>query len=40
MKCDLNGYYRRKIDDKNRLVYRVGDDGIEILACRDHYEDK
>ncbi|MDR3280468.1 MAG: Txe/YoeB family addiction module toxin [Synergistaceae bacterium] len=40
LKGELSGYCRRKIDGKNCLVYRVVDEGIEILACRDHYEDK
>jgi toxin YoeB len=41
LKGDLSGYWSRKIDDKNRLVYRVKDDGdIEIIECRGHYGDK
>jgi toxin YoeB len=38
---DLSGYWSRHIDDKNRLVYRILDDGIiEIHTCRSHYGDK
>jgi toxin YoeB len=38
---DLSGYWSRHIDDKNRLVYRILDDGIiEIHTCRSHYSDK
>lgn len=40
LKGDLSGCYRRKIDDKNRLVYRVADEAIEILTCKDHYGDR
>jgi toxin YoeB len=38
---DLSGYWSRRIDDKNRLVYRILDGGIiEIHTCRSHYGDK
>jgi toxin YoeB len=38
---DLSGYWSRQIDYKNRLVYRILDDGvIKIHACRSHYGDK
>jgi len=34
------GAYSRRIDEKNRLVYRSGDDGtIEIVSCKGHYDD-
>ena len=32
--------YSRRIDDKNRLVYRVEDGKITIETCVGHYEDK
>jgi toxin YoeB len=38
---DLSGYWSRRINDKNRLVYRILDSGIiEIHTCRSHYGDK
>ena len=37
---DFAGWYSRRIDDKNRLVYRIVSDNIEILQCRNHYDDK
>lgn len=40
LKGDLQGYWSRRIDDSNRLVYRVRDGRIEILQCRSHYGDK
>ncbi len=40
LKDNLNGYWSRRIDDKNRLVYKVGNDIIEIYQCKGHYEDK
>ena len=36
--CD--GCWSRRIDEKNRLVYTVGDDNdIIIISCKGHYED-
>ncbi|WP_227063711.1 Txe/YoeB family addiction module toxin [Acinetobacter pittii] len=35
---DLSGFWRRRIDEKNRLVYEVTDSAITILSCRYHYE--
>lgn len=40
LKGDLQGYWSRRIDEKNRLVYRINDNRIEILQCRTHYGDK
>lgn len=40
LKGDLQGYWSRRIDDVNRLVYRITDNRIEILQCRSHYGDK
>ncbi|MBK2029388.1 Txe/YoeB family addiction module toxin [Francisella noatunensis] len=37
LKANLSGYWSRRIDDKNRLVYSVEDDSIIILSCRYHY---
>ena len=34
---DLAGFWSRRIDDVNRLVYRVKGDRIEIVQCRGHY---
>jgi toxin YoeB len=32
------GEYSRRIDGKNRLVYRyLEDDTVEVLSCRGHY---
>jgi toxin YoeB len=40
LKGELSGLWSRRIDDANRLLYRVSDDAIEIIQCRTHYEDK
>lgn len=37
---DMAGFWSRRIDDKNRLVYRVQEGKIEIVQCRTHYKDK
>ena len=34
------GCWSRRIDEKNRLVYRVLDGSIEIIQCKGHYNDK
>lgn len=40
LKGDLAGFWSRRIDEKNRLVYRIRDNNLEILQCRTHYQDK
>jgi toxin YoeB len=45
LKGELKGFWSRRIDDKNRLVYRItlalNDTGlIEIIQCRTHYADR
>lgn len=35
-----SGLWSRRIDDANRLIYRVNDATIEIVECRSHYGDK
>lgn len=37
---DLSGFWSRRINDKDRLVYRIYGEEIQILACRYHYGDK
>jgi len=37
---DLAGFWSRRIDDMNRIVYRIQDDKIEIAQCKGHYDDK
>ena len=39
LKGDLSGFWSRRIDDVNRLVYRIRDDVIEIISCKGHYDD-
>jgi toxin YoeB len=37
LKENLSGWWSRRIDDTNRLVYRQTGDSLEILSCRYHY---
>lgn len=39
LKGDMSGFWSRRIDDVNRLVYRIIDNVIEIVSCKGHYED-
>ena len=34
-----NGYWSRRIDEINRLVYKQEGDSLIIAACRGHYND-
>ena len=38
LRYDLSEYWSRRIDDTNRLVYRIKHDTLEILSCRGHYD--
>ncbi|MCY1225634.1 addiction module toxin, Txe/YoeB family [compost metagenome] len=40
LKGNLSGYWSRRVDDSNRLVYFANDDELAIIACRLHYGDK
>jgi toxin YoeB len=37
LRHELRGYWSRRINDEHRLVYKVDDDAITIVACRYHY---
>lgn len=39
LKGNLSGFWSRRIDDVNRLVYRVTESGIEVIQCKGHYND-
>ena len=34
----LSGFWSRRIDDVNRLVYAIEKDQLVVIACRYHYE--
>jgi len=40
LRNDMSGWWSRRIDEKNRLVYRLIDnEAVEILQCKGHYGD-
>ncbi len=39
LKGELSGFRSRRIDDTNRLIYRIKGETVEILSCRGHYND-
>lgn len=38
LKENLSGFWSRRIDESNRLVYAVDNGQITIISCRYHYE--
>ena len=36
---NLVGFWSRRINDKERLIYKVDSGNVYILACRYHYSD-
>jgi toxin YoeB len=38
LKYDLAGYWSRRIDREHRLVYKIENDTLIIIACRYHYD--
>ena len=36
--ANLSGYWSRRIDEVNRLVYRATDDELVVIGCRYHYD--
>lgn len=40
LKGKYQGFYSRRIDDKNRLVYRISENHVIIISCKSHYGEK
>ena len=41
LKGNLTGYWSREIDEKNRLIHKILDNGKLLIAhCNGHYNDK
>ena len=38
LKGNLSGYWSRRIDEANRIVYFEKDGIIYVVSCRGHYE--
>lgn len=39
LKENLSGYWSRRIDDTNRIVYYEQDGIVYVVSCRGHYDD-
>ena len=39
LRGELSGYWSRRIDEYNRIVYRIENGMIYILQCGAHYSD-
>ena len=37
LKHQLSGFWSRRIDKENRLVYKIENENIEIISCKGHY---
>ena len=37
LKENLSGFWSRRIDESNRLVYAVDDNRVTVIACRYRY---
>lgn len=37
LRHELSGFWSRRIDEQNRLVYRVTNGILEIAQCKSHY---
>lgn len=40
LKDNLSGYWSVRIDEKNRIVFRIVGGKLEIMQCGTHYDDK
>jgi len=40
LKGDLSGFWSVRIDEKNRIVFRIECGKLEIWQCGSHYRDK
>lgn len=38
LRDNLSGFWSRRVDESNRIVYAVDKNTITILSCRLHYE--
>lgn len=38
LKGKLSGFWSRRIDEENRLIYAVEDTVVVIISCKGHYE--
>ena len=36
---NLTGFWSRRINEKDRLIYKIDEENVYILACKYHYSD-
>ena len=39
LRGNLAGFWSRRINDKDRLIYSIDEENVYILSCRYHYSD-
>ena len=39
LRGNLSGYWSRRINEEDRLIYLYENGQLKIIACRGHYED-
>ena len=37
---NLSGYWSVRIDGKNRIVFRIEENRVEVVQCGTHYKDR
>ena len=40
LKGELAGFWSVRIDEKNRIVFRICEENLEIWQCGSHYRDR
>ena len=40
IKGDLSGWWSVRIDEKNRLIFKIENDELKVYQCKEHYNDK
>lgn len=40
LKNEMSGWWSVRIDEKNRLIFKIDGELLEIYQCRSHYGDK
>ena len=38
LKFELSGYWSRRINETDRLIYKVEKETIIVIACKSHYQ--
>ena len=38
LKFELSGYWSRRINEADRLIYKVEKEIINVIACKSHYQ--